>query len=125
MASEGHDLKRYLDLPSKIFLDLGTEFSFSVIINVFEDISDLHSLRLSFMLSNTTFVTVTSTRRIQLETHSIIYDVVITDNGRAGEGASGESFAITSLLITPQESSFECIYKSNAVINIYLTFRFT
>jgi len=113
------ELKRYLDLPSKIYLDLNTKFSFSIIITVFKGISDLTSLGLSFTLSNTNFVTVTTSRRIQQDTYSIIYDVTIVDKGLAAKGAPGESFAITSLLITSQESSFECMYKSNAVINIY------
>jgi hypothetical protein len=109
--------RRYLDLPSKIFLDLNGSFSFSIIISIFEDIQDISSLKLSYILSNTTFITVTSTKRIQEESHSIIYDFKITDNGMALEQEPGESFSITSLLLFPFESSFECMNKQNAVFS--------
>lgn len=70
------------------------------------------------MLSNTTFVIVTSNRRIEQATHSVIYDFTITDTGMAAVGEPGELFSITSLIITPQESSFECMYKENAVFKM-------
>lgn len=122
-SADGH-FKRYLELPSKIFLDLGKKFSFSIIMTVFDDISDINSLRLSFTLSNSTFVTVNTFRRVQRETNSIIYDIDIIDNGMAEKGVPGGNFAITSLIMNPQESSFECIYKSNAVIDPFIKNRF-